>query len=150
MRKLQRLGNFVFWLTFVGIWLVLVRSKRTRLAIFHNNELLVVKSWLGNGKWSLPGGGIHKGESATHAVIREVQEEVGINLSNKQIFHKGNLMYRQDDLRFSYDLFTADVTQKPDIHLNRREIIAAEWVDYSQLTKRNSNDDVVQAVRLAK
>lgn len=44
-----------------------------------------------SGQWSFPGGGIEEGESEEEAALRELQEEVGLNLNHDR------LMGRLDD-----------------------------------------------------
>ncbi len=60
-------------------------SQRVRVIIVSNQQVLLTKSAIGSQKWSLPGGGIEKGESYTHACAREVQEETGIRLHSPLI-----------------------------------------------------------------
>ncbi|WP_161597754.1 NUDIX domain-containing protein [Fluviispira multicolorata] len=49
------------------------------LVINDKNEILLVKHTYMSG-WHFPGGGVDKGESPREAIIREVQEEAGINV----------------------------------------------------------------------
>jgi 8-oxo-dGTP pyrophosphatase MutT (NUDIX family) len=142
MTPRQRIGIGVFWVTFIGIWLVLVTSKRARIAVFCGNELLVVKPWLGNGKWSLPGGGVRNGETSIDAVLRELKEETGIELRKEDVRYGTRRTYRQNGLRFTYDLYSVTIRRKPTLHIQRREIIAAQWVPRSHLHTHNANDDV--------
>lgn len=39
-------------------------------------------------KWGIFGGGIKQGETPTHALIREIKEELGINISKSDILKK--------------------------------------------------------------
>lgn len=57
-------------------------------AILHDNNgniLLLKRSELVGGKWSLPGGGIDHGETALDAMAREIHEELGITVSDLEI-----------------------------------------------------------------
>ena len=38
-----------------------------------------------NGKWALTGGHVISGENSVHAILREVQEELGLTLEEKEI-----------------------------------------------------------------
>jgi len=49
-----------------------------------NGKILVMKM-KSNGKYTLPGGGIEKGETILAALKREIKEEVGIETTDEQI-----------------------------------------------------------------
>jgi ADP-ribose pyrophosphatase YjhB (NUDIX family) len=59
--------------------ILLHRSKRVRAVIISGDKILLVRSYIGHQRWSLPGGGIHKKETPNSAVAREVFEETGLN-----------------------------------------------------------------------
>jgi 8-oxo-dGTP pyrophosphatase MutT (NUDIX family) len=51
-----------------------------RVILVHHGRIVLVRHWFSPGIWTLPGGGIKKGETPREAGIREVQEEVGYNI----------------------------------------------------------------------
>src|SRR5262245_23898974 len=60
-----------------------LRQKHVRariLIVNHEKEVLLVRSWFGNQKWDLPGGGIGGAETAAEAAVREAYEETGIRV----------------------------------------------------------------------
>lgn len=60
-----------------------MRTIRIRVAgiLIHDGKILLVKHEKNNETyWLLPGGGIEYGESVENALIREFQEEVGIDI----------------------------------------------------------------------
>ncbi|MCH2060706.1 MAG: 8-oxo-dGTP diphosphatase [Verrucomicrobiales bacterium] len=62
-------------------------SMRATLLFLHRgSEILLIhkKSGLGRGKVNAPGGKIEQGESASQAAVREVSEEVGIDVRNPE------------------------------------------------------------------
>ncbi len=81
----------------VGFWLTkwywekqLVHTAGVKVIIHHNQSILLVKSNHGSGLWTLPGGGIETGETIEKTAIREVQEEVGIQIEQVTVHGKFN------------------------------------------------------------
>ena len=143
----SKLGQIVYRLTLPGIYLVLMNSKRTRLVLLCKDKVLVVKPWLGNGRWSLPGGGIKKNESAEDALSREVKEEVGFKIPEKKYKKITNATYRQDGLKFSYTLFGCIIKKQVTPTISQKEIVEAKWVSWDSLSVRNANNDVITALK---
>ncbi len=60
--------------------------------IEHNGKILLVQYPDGTslaGKWDLPGGRVHKGESAVEGLRREVKEEIGVDIEREELFAAG-------------------------------------------------------------
>ena len=57
------------WLTLAVVGVVLRR-----------NEILLVQTYHGGDKWSLPGGHVEKGESPCGGLKREIKEELGVEI----------------------------------------------------------------------
>lgn len=62
------------------------------LLIAKNKKFLLLKRSEGehnySGYWGLPGGGVEKDETPTDAVIREVMEETGLDITNMRMLNK--------------------------------------------------------------
>lgn len=142
-------GRVVFWFLWPGLWLGLRFTTRTRALIEYNNQVLVVKSWLGNGKWNLPGGGIKAEEDMLTAVIREVKEETAITLKPNNCKKIVNLEYKSSGLRFKYLLYKIEFKEKPKICKPQKEIIVIDWVEKSQLNRQIANSDVIDALKFS-
>ena len=93
----------------------------------------------GAGKYECPGGCVCAGETSRRAAIREVREEVGIDLSGSScklvlsesgMNENGNLGFFEDIWAFDYD---------GDIHLEKAltpdEVEGAEWMSVQDVLK---------------
>jgi len=64
------------------IWENIDKRKAAIAVLVYDNKVLIVKrsegSYTHAGKWGFPGGGIDEGETPLEAVIRECEEEIGI------------------------------------------------------------------------
>src|SRR5438128_2234185 len=79
--------------------------------IEHEGKILLIHKNYGDAKWHLPGGGIGKRETPAEAAIREVKEEVGINLAKViEIGKFTGTSYYKNDTCFG---FYAE-TEKPE------------------------------------
>jgi len=56
------------------------KSRGSKVIVEHNGKYLSVRNSYGYKRWNFPGGRIEKGESPEEAGIREVKEEIGIDL----------------------------------------------------------------------
>jgi len=48
-----------------------------RIILERDGRIFLVRHWYAPGVWTLPGGGINRGETINEAAIREVKEETG-------------------------------------------------------------------------
>lgn len=54
---------------------VIILNKKDEILLLRRSE-----KCKGVGEWSLPGGGLEKGEDPTQSIIREVKEETGLEI----------------------------------------------------------------------
>lgn len=74
-------GRVAFWAGWPVFWALMRGTDRARAVIIANDSVLLIRDTLGDGSWTLPGGGMQGRESAALAACREVYEELGIVLS---------------------------------------------------------------------
>ena len=141
-----RIGEILYWVGLPLLVLLLRRSERTRVALWHDEQLLVVKNWIGNGKWSLPGGGLHKNEPAVDGALRELREETGIVLTGHDMQLEGRYCQGSRLGGFTYTLFAVKLADRPAIDKQRLEIIDAQWLSAAALRSHAHNDDVAAAL----
>jgi len=108
-------------------WGVTGRSADGALvALWCKDELLIIQESY-REQWSLPGGGIRADETPQAAAIREVKEEVGITLAREELHYLSELELAATNVLHRIHLFETRFAQRPNVHIDNREIIRAEW-----------------------
>lgn len=132
MSKLWNLtGKVAFWVTWPALFVYLMHGERTRVIIRSGNSILAVRGWLGDGKWVLPGGGLHIGERAVDGAVREVREETGIMLSPTDLQYLGAAK-TSGGFRFRYHMFAVMLPAQPVTMPQKHEIIEIAWLKINE------------------
>ncbi len=147
MRKLWIfLGRIAGYISWPLVWIVIRQTTRTRILLNSGDKILVTKGWLSTGKWSLPGGGMHRGEKPADAVLRELREETNIELKETQLKYQGTKKQNKG-LPFSYHLFLASAPKELDVKKQRFEIVDVQWLDRQELLNKSVEQHVREAVQ---
>ena len=105
-------------------------------AIFVNSKKQILISKRSDAKpknpglWEIGAGGCSlTGETSLQAIIREIKEELGLDLNNKKgIFFKG---YKDDHIFFDIWLYNIDV-KISDLNFSDNEVVDAKWVEIDE------------------
>lgn len=145
---IMRCGIVVFWAAW-PFWFVYFKlhPQRTRVVIIAENKVLLVKSWLNSGSWGLPGGGAHKDEELTDAALREVQEEVGHVLAQKDMMFKETRRRSVFGLSYNAHYFVSSLERTFQPKLQRLEIAEAQWVPISALSSLKLDTDTAYVIK---
>lgn len=141
------LGRFIYFFGYPIFRLLIKNTHRAYVVVQYNNKILVTKNWLGNQqKWRLPGGGIKAGERPAVAACRELAEEVGVRISERDLIQ---LNPTPIEARYGYlvELFTAPQAKKPKIRIDEREILQATFLSKKELANEQISDELQAALR---
>ncbi|NQZ65657.1 MAG: (deoxy)nucleoside triphosphate pyrophosphohydrolase [Mycoplasmatales bacterium] len=92
------------------------------------------KGFLKN-KWEFPGGKIEKGEEISEAIIREIKEELDVEIKAKNIVHKTNYEYPSFNIELTFvecELIDNEKNIKLNVHknlkwLNKYNLKEVDW-----------------------
>lgn len=116
------------------------------LLINPNGQILLSKRSMTKpshpGLWELNGGCYQAGEEGNEAIVREVREEIGVNLDPK----KGALLKTAQLDKFFKDLwaFRIDVDIS-DLTFDTREVAEAKWASIEELISLRQNGAMIDS-----
>ena len=104
----------------------------------YNDKILLLKrnpTRPQGGKWGVPGGKLEKGEDPRSAVIREIYEEVGLDIDDDELKEIGKLYVRLPNLDYVFHMFYKSFQSHPQIKLGLEEHEEAVWVNLDEAYK---------------
>lgn len=134
MRKFYKtIGRVAHWFSRPFIYLIVRGSQRTRVAVCYDNKIVVVKDWLGDGVWKLPGGGLHKGEDPAVGATRELYEETGLDIQSDQL-EPIEVKFSKQENKNTYHCFYVILPDQLDLKVKAlSEIIDICWMPIDEL-----------------
>lgn len=112
---------------------------RVRVLLVNEGQVLLVKNWFGRQRWTLPGGGVHGAETEPEALVREVHEELGWQLTPEDLTLLCQVTLRPEQAPFAVNIYSGKIVAQednnalPPLRLQHRELIAAAWFSLDQL-----------------
>ena len=108
-------------------------------------QILLVRHNYGQRRWSFPGGAVEAGEAVLQAALREVQEELGIQVQVQLLVGIYRTIGMNKPDRDIY-VFLAEVSQDLPLLPDPREIAEILWTDPNHLPSPLTNE-VAHAVQ---
>lgn len=112
-------------------------GERTRVIVTGDDKILLVKDWLGDGSWSLPGGGLHKGEAVNIGAARELMEETGLQVDPKELKLLGRLTLRGRGFRITSSYFLLRLSAIRPVKPQGHEIIEVRWLRLNDVLQQH-------------
>jgi len=120
-------------------------------AIIENNkgQILLAQAPNWNNKWTLPGGHIDPGEKISEAVVREVKEEVGLEVEFVDVVAWGELIDSKDFHRPAHFIYFDGYCQviNEEVKLDNVEIKKYKWVTPEEALKLDLADSFPDTIQ---
>jgi 8-oxo-dGTP diphosphatase len=86
--------------------------------------------------WGVPAGKSEEGESDIETVIREVQEETSIKITEDSLNYLGILPIDYGNFVVCFPIFSVSFTELPDVSLDPEEHVDYKWMKPHEIIKR--------------
>lgn len=118
----------------------------TEIWIINNNKILMSQRSLNKshpGEWEVPGGCSQKGENTVQTLIREINEEIGLNIVENDISLIGTLLYKKQFV----DIYKTTIEiNLNDLKLQNEEINDVCFMSKEEFFEKAEKNEIVQSV----
>ena len=134
----DRLWRVALWIAYrllsAGWYVFRPHRRGVFIAVWHEGELLVIRN--SYRQWyALPAGGLRRGETPAHAALRELQEEVGITACAEAMRFAAEIPTTFEFKRDRCSFFEVEFDNRPDVHIDGREVVWAGFLTPSAALK---------------
>lgn len=108
---------------------------RPSIAIIENNNLLLMRYCYGNTNiYNLPGGNVDKGETLTQTVVRELKEELRIEVEVGKMILSGDVIMPKGKEDVLHCIFEGKIIAgKPVLNPHETSALAVVWMPLTDL-----------------
>ncbi|MFI8499424.1 NUDIX hydrolase [Streptomyces sp. NPDC085524] len=108
-----------------------VKPPVSTAIIVHEGRVLMARRREREGKllWAFPGGGIEAGETPEEAAVREVAEEVGLEVAVQQVL--GDRVHPQSGVHMTYVACTV-ISGEASV-VDEEELAEVLWLEHGQI-----------------
>jgi len=99
--------------------------------IEHDGKILALRRSIHEaapGKWGLPAGKIDGTEHCDEAIVREIEEEIGVKYEKDSFEYIGTWLWKLPDVNVTFSIYKLLLNERPDITLNPMEHDAYKWM----------------------
>jgi ADP-ribose pyrophosphatase YjhB (NUDIX family) len=133
----NKLVQFFYRLAYeiiLTVWFFMRPTVRgVYVAVWYRQKLLVIKNSY-KKRFTIPCGRIKRGEDIAEAAVRELREEVGLNLAKSQIKFVGEYSAQHNYATDVGSFFEFKTAELPEVRVDNREVTWAEFLTLDQIS----------------
>lgn len=118
-------GRVLYWLAWPGLAIYLGFKPQARAVVRSKGQVLLVKTWLGDGKWGLPGGTVLPDELAMQAAVRTTMVQTGLQLG--PVVPLAAEEYHENGLTLQLQFVVSDMDSPQPPRTGGEGVTAAAW-----------------------
>lgn len=120
------------------VWWFIARpeGRGAKVILTFGDEILMVQHSYGHRLWTFPGGGVKSNEESVVAAIREMKEELGIDISGLR--NIGSYFTDYEHKKITVDCFVTELDTK-QVYSDNFEIAQVGWFLLSKLPKNRAS-----------
>jgi len=112
-----------------------------QVAVCFRQKVLLIKSSY-RRTYSFPGGYLNRGEASEKCASRELQEEAGLDISSTMLRSAFSTTYQCGGHLGHDEIFEISLDAVPEVSIDNREIVFAEFIDMSYALSLPLDDQV--------
>jgi len=111
------------------------RTHGALVALWHQEQVLLVAASY-RRELSLPGGWISRGETARRAAQRELAEELGLQVEERQLGEPWDFTERSARGVNTVTIFSVELAERPTLQVDGLEILRCLWLTRAEALER--------------
>ena len=124
------------------VWYIFRPSSHgAYVAVWHNNKILIIKNSYKN-EYTCPSGSIKRGEDEKSAAVRELHEEVNIQVQPNQLQFAGRFFSTHEFKDDNAIFFEIEFPTAPAIKVDNREVVWGEFMPPFEVISLNLSPHV--------
>ena len=98
--------------------------------------------------WGVPAGKVDEGEEIYETIVREIREETGFEIPDKEIKHFTKLYVKYPNYDFIYHIYSTKLDKKQEVNINPNEHKNFKWTTPKNALSMNLIEDLDKCIEL--
>jgi 8-oxo-dGTP diphosphatase len=116
-------------------------------AVLVRGDRVLITQSLNDPKWEIPGGRLHEGEAVETALLREIQEELGVVLPLGPLFYVEPFIHVREGLPHLLLTYRVDCPEDVTFQPSPEEVNEMRWITKEELSTYDIHGNCLNAIK---